>query len=434
MARSRGYGGASAVVPATMVPCPWPTGSTRSARSATPSGWPPTSSSPGRRCGLPAAGSWPGGCRLRPSSRDDRAHDADRVPERRGRRRRLREPRLPGGPGRARGRCGPGPPHHRGPAHVGRAPHPGRESASCGPWRGCCVTVRCWRAWRWPSSRRARSRGLLGRDGVDGALLLRPCRSVHTVGMRFPIDVAFCDDELRVLRVVTMPRHRLSRLGVAVAGGDRGRGGRVRPLGTAPRRPARGQGVTTAGTLVLVGHADREPRRPGPPGGRGAGRRRRRVLRGHPPHRQAAVAGRHRAAPVRRRERAHRGPRDPAPAGPAGPGRAGGGGVRRRDAGRVRSRRAPRRRGGGRGAPRRGGARPVGRAGRPRGQRAAGRAVRVRGVPAPQGGGPCRAPGRGGAPSPARRWCTRRPTGSPARWPTSSTPAGPTAASPWPAS
>jgi uncharacterized protein len=61
-------------------------------------------------------------------------------------------------------------------------------------------------------SRRARSRGLLGRDGVDGALLLRPCRSVHTVGMRFPIDVAFCDDELRVLRIMTMPRHRLSRL------------------------------------------------------------------------------------------------------------------------------------------------------------------------------------------------------------------------------
>jgi uncharacterized membrane protein (UPF0127 family) len=61
-------------------------------------------------------------------------------------------------------------------------------------------------------SRRARSRGLLGRDGVEGALLLRPCRSVHTVGMRFPIDVAFCDDELQVLRVVTMPRHRLSRL------------------------------------------------------------------------------------------------------------------------------------------------------------------------------------------------------------------------------
>ena len=61
-------------------------------------------------------------------------------------------------------------------------------------------------------SRRARSRGLLGRDRVDGALLLRPARSVHTVGMRFPIAVAFCDGDLRVIRAVTMPRHRVSRL------------------------------------------------------------------------------------------------------------------------------------------------------------------------------------------------------------------------------
>ena len=61
-------------------------------------------------------------------------------------------------------------------------------------------------------SRRAHARGLLGRDGLDGALLLRPCRSVHTLGMRFPIDVAFCDGDLQVLRLVTMPRHRLSRL------------------------------------------------------------------------------------------------------------------------------------------------------------------------------------------------------------------------------
>jgi uncharacterized protein len=59
--------------------------------------------------------------------------------------------------------------------------------------------------------RRARARGLLGREGVDGAVLLRPARSVHTVGMRFPIDVAFCDAELRVIRVVTMRRFRVSR-------------------------------------------------------------------------------------------------------------------------------------------------------------------------------------------------------------------------------
>jgi uncharacterized protein len=60
--------------------------------------------------------------------------------------------------------------------------------------------------------RRARARGLLGRDGCEGAMLLRPARSVHTVGMRFAIDVAFCDAELRVIRTVTMPRHRMSRL------------------------------------------------------------------------------------------------------------------------------------------------------------------------------------------------------------------------------
>jgi uncharacterized membrane protein (UPF0127 family) len=58
---------------------------------------------------------------------------------------------------------------------------------------------------------RARSRGLLGRDGIDGALLLTPARSVHTIGMRFPIDVAFCDAEMRVVRLVTMPRYRVSR-------------------------------------------------------------------------------------------------------------------------------------------------------------------------------------------------------------------------------
>ena len=59
--------------------------------------------------------------------------------------------------------------------------------------------------------RRSRRKGLLGRDGVEGALLLTKARSVHTIGMRFPIDVAFCDADFRVLRTVTMPRHRLGR-------------------------------------------------------------------------------------------------------------------------------------------------------------------------------------------------------------------------------
>ena len=56
---------------------------------------------------------------------------------------------------------------------------------------------------------RARLKGLLGRDGVEGALLLKG-RSVHTVGMRFPIDVAFCDADLRVVAIVCpMHRHRV---------------------------------------------------------------------------------------------------------------------------------------------------------------------------------------------------------------------------------
>ncbi|MEV1046951.1 DUF192 domain-containing protein [Streptomyces sp. NPDC049916] len=59
------------------------------------------------------------------------------------------------------------------------------------------------------ASYRARTRGLLGRDGIDGALLLTPCGSVHTFRMRFPIDVAYLDRRLTVLAVRTMPPGRL---------------------------------------------------------------------------------------------------------------------------------------------------------------------------------------------------------------------------------
>jgi len=59
------------------------------------------------------------------------------------------------------------------------------------------------------SSRSDRRRGLLGRDGVEGALLIEGARSVHTMGMRFPIDVAHLDADGVVLRTCTMPRHRI---------------------------------------------------------------------------------------------------------------------------------------------------------------------------------------------------------------------------------
>ncbi|RFU83720.1 DUF192 domain-containing protein [Streptomyces triticagri] len=60
-------------------------------------------------------------------------------------------------------------------------------------------------------SPRARQRGLLGRDGIEGALLLSPASSVHTVRMRFAIDVAHLDRELRVLAVCTMRPGRIGR-------------------------------------------------------------------------------------------------------------------------------------------------------------------------------------------------------------------------------
>jgi uncharacterized protein len=56
---------------------------------------------------------------------------------------------------------------------------------------------------------RARNRGLLGRDGIEGAILLRPARSVHTFRMRFPIDVAFVDRDLEVLRTMTLQPNRM---------------------------------------------------------------------------------------------------------------------------------------------------------------------------------------------------------------------------------
>jgi uncharacterized membrane protein (UPF0127 family) len=57
---------------------------------------------------------------------------------------------------------------------------------------------------------RARRRGLRGRDVIEGALVLRPCRNVHTVGMRFPIDIAFCDRDGIVIRTCSLRPWRLS--------------------------------------------------------------------------------------------------------------------------------------------------------------------------------------------------------------------------------
>ncbi|MFI1398368.1 DUF192 domain-containing protein [Streptomyces sp. NPDC020681] len=56
-----------------------------------------------------------------------------------------------------------------------------------------------------------RRRGLLDRDGITGAILLTPCNSVHTFRMRFTIDVAYLDRELRVVDIHTLSPGRIGR-------------------------------------------------------------------------------------------------------------------------------------------------------------------------------------------------------------------------------
>jgi uncharacterized membrane protein (UPF0127 family) len=54
------------------------------------------------------------------------------------------------------------------------------------------------------ATRATRRRGLLGREslGATEGLLLTPCKAVHTVGMRFAIDVIFIDRDGRAVRIV----------------------------------------------------------------------------------------------------------------------------------------------------------------------------------------------------------------------------------------
>ena len=57
-------------------------------------------------------------------------------------------------------------------------------------------------------SHRDRGKGLIGRDGVEGAMVLSRPRWVHTFGMRFAIDVAHLAADGTVLHVTTLVPHR----------------------------------------------------------------------------------------------------------------------------------------------------------------------------------------------------------------------------------
>lgn len=61
-----------------------------------------------------------------------------------------------------------------------------------------------------------RLKGLLGTDSLPhgNALLIRPCNSVHTFGMRYSIDVLFVDKNNRIIKMV--PNMRKNRVSTAL--------------------------------------------------------------------------------------------------------------------------------------------------------------------------------------------------------------------------
>ncbi len=62
----------------------------------------------------------------------------------------------------------------------------------------CATTARAWVA----DSFWLRLRGLLGRPALQPGegMLIRPCSSVHTCFMGYPLDLVFLDEGCRVLR------------------------------------------------------------------------------------------------------------------------------------------------------------------------------------------------------------------------------------------
>ena len=55
-----------------------------------------------------------------------------------------------------------------------------------------------------------RLKGLVGRSEPEGALLLRRPLLVHTLGLSFGVDVAFCNPELEVTDIARLRRSRIA--------------------------------------------------------------------------------------------------------------------------------------------------------------------------------------------------------------------------------
>ncbi|MHC1717118.1 MAG: DUF192 domain-containing protein [Acidaminococcaceae bacterium] len=58
-----------------------------------------------------------------------------------------------------------------------------------------------------------RLKGLLGTDHLKegSALIIRPCNGIHTLGMKYSIDVIFIDKSDKVIKIVSdMPSRKIS--------------------------------------------------------------------------------------------------------------------------------------------------------------------------------------------------------------------------------
>ncbi|HLN15481.1 MAG TPA: DUF192 domain-containing protein [Acidimicrobiales bacterium] len=65
-------------------------------------------------------------------------------------------------------------------------------------------------AAEWADEFPDRAKGMLGHRGYEGAMVLPRTRSIHTLGVRFPLDVAFLDTDLVVVDTCLVRPWRLT--------------------------------------------------------------------------------------------------------------------------------------------------------------------------------------------------------------------------------
>lgn len=85
-----------------------------------------------------------------------------------------------------------------------------------------------------PHGAAGRTKGLLGRDGIEGAIWLAPAKQVHSFGMRFDLDIAFVARDGTVLRVQPLPRNRITRIVWRARGIVEAERGRLQAWGVRP--------------------------------------------------------------------------------------------------------------------------------------------------------------------------------------------------------